>query len=92
MFLRGSRYQNARRFEGEVDFQGVRARDIGDATGVLEYTVKSGDRLDLLAQSYFNDARQWWRILDANPDLLRASMFNLGDLEGEIILIPRLKE
>ena len=92
MFLRGSRYETNLGFDEPSDFQGVRPRDIGEATGVLEYTVKSGDRLDLLAQSFYNDGRLWWRILDANADILQGTQFNLDELEGEIILIPRFKE
>jgi len=92
MFLRGSRYINTSKFETPSEFQGIRSRDIGTATGVLEYTVKSGDRLDLLARNFYNDGRQWWRILDANPDILFGSVLNLDELEGEVILIPRLKE
>lgn len=91
MFLRGSRYLPYREFEEDSEFQGIRPRDIEDATGVLEYTVKSGDRLDLLAQSFYNDGRLWWRILDANADILHGSSFNLDALEGEVILIPKLK-
>lgn len=92
MFLRNSRYKDSRVFTSPSTFEGVRPRAIGDATGVLEYTVKSGDRLDTLARHFFNDDRLWWRILDANPDLTRGQRFNLDDLEGEIIVIPRLQE
>ena len=92
MFLRGSRYQNSRAYEAPSKFKGVRSRRIDTATGVLEYTVKSGDRLDLLARNFYNDDRLWWRILDANPDVIKGSQFNLNELQGEIILIPRVKE
>jgi hypothetical protein len=32
---------------------------------VLEYQVAPGDRLDLLAARFFNDALQYWRLCDA---------------------------
>ena len=32
----------------------------------LTYTVRFGDRLDLLAAQYYNDPEQFWRICDAN--------------------------
>lgn len=74
MFLKGSRYETARPFAagdvGGEPFPGVRPRRIGPAEGVIEHTVRAGDRLDLLARHYYNDGRLWWRILDANPELL----------------------
>jgi hypothetical protein len=74
MFAGKSRYGRAKSFDPEADgavvFAGVRPRDIGPATGLIEYRVQAGDRLDLLARNYYNDDRLWWRILDANPQLL----------------------
>ena len=31
-------------------------------------TVQDGDRLDLIAHRAYGDARQSWRVMDANPD------------------------
>jgi hypothetical protein len=73
-------------------FLGLRARDIGAATGVVEHVVSVGDRLDLLALQYYNNDRLWWRILDANPGLLFGGELALGDLEGSTLLIPRARE
>lgn len=36
----------------------------------LVYTVRTGDRLDLLAHRFFHDPRKWWLIADANPEWL----------------------
>jgi len=74
MFTKGSRYEKAQAFRapeggGEI-FPGIRPRAIGAAEGVIEHTVRAGDRLDLLARHYYNDGRLWWRILDANPEVL----------------------
>lgn len=96
MFLKNSRYKDARRFEadaaGEIRCKGVRPREIGAAVGVVEYVVREGDRLDLLASHYYGDPRLWWRILDANPDLGGAVEISLKDRAGEVILIPKAKE
>ena len=71
---KGSRYKNAVLFSGTNDqppvFKGFRPRAIGPATGVLEHTVKEDDRLDLLALYFYVDSRNWWRILDANPEIV----------------------
>ena len=68
MIGKNSRYKDSLRFEGE-GYRGLRAREPGKATGVVEHQLREGDRLDLLARHYYNDSRLWWRILDANPEL-----------------------
>lgn len=96
MLLKNSRYQHARRFSadetGVVHCKGTRPRDIGAALGVIEHVIREGDRLDLLAGHYYNDARLWWRILDANPDLQCGVDIALTGRAGEVILIPKAKE
>ncbi len=74
-------------------FKGLRFRDIKPATGVVEYEIKQGDRLDHLAQNYYNNDRMWWRILDANPHISYGADLMLdSNMIGEIILIPRESE
>ena len=91
MTRKGSRYENVKPFSSEtdIDFSGLRPRKINEATGVLEYSIKEGDRLDLLALHFYNDTRRWWRILDANPHILFGADLMLDDSVGQIILIPR---
>ncbi|ABI57096.1 hypothetical protein ACN2MM_09495 [Alkalilimnicola ehrlichii MLHE-1] len=99
MLLRQSRYHKpraARRFsagaDGEPDFPGIRPRAIGPASGVIEHTIAKGERLDALAHYYYRDSRLWWRIIDANPDLLFAGVILLDEYAGETLLIPRARE
>ncbi len=50
----------------------LRRRLLPDPDGLTvlgEHVVSEGDRLDLLADHYFGDAGQWWRIADANPSI-----------------------
>jgi len=93
---KGSRYENARQFIGdqgkEPVFGGIRSRKISPAAGVLEYTVIEGDRLDLLSLHFYNNTRRWWRILDANPQIIFAADLMLYKYIGETILIPRSTE
>lgn len=96
MLIKKSRYKNAQPFEPLADgtevFAGIRARDIGAATGVIEHEVQAGERLDQLARHYYNDDRLWWRIVDANPDLtFGLEMFD-DEAAGTVILIPKLRE
>jgi nucleoid-associated protein YgaU len=92
MFLKGSRYETARPFTpstaGRETFPGVRPREIATPPGVVEHTVRTGDRLDLLARHYYNDDRLWWRIVDANPEILFGGELLAESMEGQVILIP----
>ena len=95
-FKKGSRYETTKRFvqfdpaeDSSAPFPGVRARRIEAAQGVLEHTVQAGQRLDLLALDYYNDTQKWWRILDANPQILHAGDLVLDKYEGATIVIPR---
>lgn len=93
-FEKSSRYIETRRFSpdrrGELPFPGTRTRDIEAGEGVLEHTLQSGQRLDLLALHYYNDVRKWWRILDANPHINTAGQVVLDEFTGTTIVIPRL--
>ncbi len=96
-----------RRAGGATPFPGVRPRAIAPTPGVIEHTVRAGDRLDLLARHYYNDDRLWWRIVDANPeffyggDLVREEEVGdqgsppepprLESMVGRTILIPRAR-
>ena len=96
MLQKGSRYEKARLFESKEDgtevFGGTRPREIDPATGVIQHTIKAGDRLDLLARHYYNNNRLWWRIVDANPKFLYGGDMVLEEMEGQMILIPKIRE
>ena len=45
------------------------ARIIPDTPRIAaRIAVQDGDRLDLIAHRAYGDARQSWRVMDANPD------------------------
>lgn len=107
MLTKNSRYATARTFTPDLSrsfqFEGIRPREIGPATGVLEHVVKEDERLDLLALYYYNDPRKWWRIVDANPEILNGGDLFIAsgsqedenplvNLVGSVILIPRVSE
>ena len=96
VIAKGSRYESAKEFVGENGnepvFGGIRPRKIGPTAGVLEYTVKEGDRLDLLSLHFYSNTRRWWRILDANPQIVFGADLMLSEYIGETILIPRSTE
>ena len=108
---RKSRYDDIQPFtpqpNGDLAFKGLRPRDITEATGIIEHVVAARDRLDLVANYYFENSRLWFRLADANPNFLFApDMFlDLGenglfpddplqreDMIGRTILIPKAEE
>jgi nucleoid-associated protein YgaU len=105
MLLPGSRYAGGRPFSppvpGGADL--LRPREVRTLPGVVEHTLAAGDRPDLLAHHYYGDARLWWRILDANPQLVCGSDMwaketvevapdgterRRNPMEGRVIVIP----
>ncbi len=84
MFARGSRYETVPNAlysapNGRVvPFKLLRPiPDLSD-TPRQEHVVAEGDRLDLVANRYYRDPEQYWRICDANsalwPDDLVATL------------------
>ncbi len=96
MLTKKSRYKDARLFELQNDgtevFSGLRAREIGLATGVVEHEVQAGDRLDQLARHYYNSDRYWYRIVDANPEFSFGPDMLGEEMAGRVILIPKMRE
>jgi nucleoid-associated protein YgaU len=91
-FDSGSRYADARRFapstDGHVPFVGVRSRPVRTLVGAVEHRVSEGERLDLLAFHYYSDPRRWYRIVDANPDVLSGGQLLGSEMVGRTIIIP----
>jgi hypothetical protein len=93
MLDKRSRYRTCPLFTGgENRFRGIRPRPVQTDDGVIEHIVEASDRLDLLAMRYYRDVHLWWRILDANPELLDAGELSLAKWAGRIIAIPRAEE
>jgi hypothetical protein len=103
--FRGSRYADVPLFDpgpdGTLPFKGLRARPVGPSTGVIEHTVAIKERLDQLAHQYYDEPRHWYRIVEANPDVLFPEDL-LWDPEpaeehgrerlGAVIVIPKRRE
>ena len=43
----------------------------------LYITTTDGDRLDLLANQFYQDVDMWWIIATANPGIIKRDTFNL---------------
>jgi phage tail protein X len=52
------------------------------------HQIREGDRIDLLAAQYYGDVTLWWRICDANPEVIDwmwlspGTMLRIPDLTG----------
>lgn len=74
MITRRSRYNNAK-IDKVVDHKGrfktavYRRSPYRWEFEFKNYTIKAGDRLDLLAHRFYNDPLFWWVLVDANPEL-----------------------
>ena len=51
---------------------------------ISTYTWQTGDQIDYLAYSAYRDETQWWRIADANPEI----MFWNNIIPGTQIRVP----
>ncbi len=93
MFFKGSRYERVETDE-YVDPKGrvilyKKVRFIPETKAQLGHRVRQGERLDHIAQRYYQDPERFWRISDANratwPDDLIAE-------PGRTLLIPPSQE
>jgi nucleoid-associated protein YgaU len=90
MFFDGSRYlhvADATLTDGAGRSVSIKStREPAATDTALKYQVRVGDRLDALAFKFYRDARKWWLIADANPDVITLEQL----LEpGRLLRIPR---
>jgi nucleoid-associated protein YgaU len=94
MFFKGSRYERVKDYVA-LDARGNRSRvkrmrriSLPQQPGAkkpLTYIVKEGDRLDLLAYTYYGDPTKFWLICDANPTMFPHELL----VPGRKIIIPQ---
>ena len=63
---------------GDPPVELYQPREIPLPAPSVVHTVGAGDRLDLLANRYFGDPFQYWRIADANPALAPEDVLDPG--------------
>ena len=74
-----SRLKNIKRknTDGKIFYKNLKYPDIPITSDDLYVITTSGDRLDLLANEYYQDIGLWWIISTANPDVIRRDSFGL---------------
>ena len=58
-------------------YRGIKYPNIDLSINDIYIITTSGDRLDLLANKFYNDVRLWWIIATANRDILRKDSYGL---------------
>jgi nucleoid-associated protein YgaU len=58
-------------------YRGIKYPNIPLSIDDLYVTTTAGDRLDLLANQFYNDRGLWWVIATANRDIVRKDSYGL---------------
>ena len=58
-------------------YRGIKYPSIDPSINDIHIITTAGDRLDLLANQFYNDVRLWWVISIANRDILRKDSYGL---------------
>lgn len=74
-----SRLKNIKRknTDGKIFYKNLKYPDIPITSDDLYVITTVGDRLDSIAQQFYNDVRLWWVIATANPQIIRRDSYNL---------------
>ena len=75
------RYQDTKSYYRQIKYPTITA-----AIEDFYIITKAGDRLDLLAEQFYNDPGLWWIITLANPDKIKRDSFSVPN--GLQIRIP----
>jgi len=70
-------YIAKKRSENKRYYKNLKYPEIPLSVNDLYVITTSGDRLDSLANEFFNDVDLWWVITTANPDVIRRDSFIL---------------
>lgn len=73
-----SRYYDGRTYSDWSRNVYVRRGYVPVYRNVTYYVWKEYDRIDRIAANYFNDPTMWWKIMDANPQILSPQSIRPG--------------
>ena len=82
-----STFLKQKRKDGKRIFQYAKYPEIPLSVNDIYVTTTTGDRLDLLADQFYNNSDYWWIISCANPNIIRRDGFYLKP--GLEIRIPQ---
>jgi len=64
--------------QGKRYYQPLRYPSIPLSSNDIYILTSIGDRLDSLANQFYNDVRLWWIIAIANPDIIKRDSYSLN--------------
>jgi hypothetical protein len=64
-------------FQGKSYYKPIQYPSIPLSVRDIYILTTVGDRLDSLANHFYNDVSLWWVIATANPDIIRKDSYNL---------------
>lgn len=73
------RFADLREIDGVEFWDVLDLPVIPEQTDDIIYTIKTGDRIDVLAYRHYGDANLWWVIAAANDMEIIPTDFNVGD-------------
>ena len=74
-----STFLKQKRKDGKRIFQYAKYPEIPLSVNDIYVTTTTGDRLDLLADQFYNNSDYWWIISSANPDVIRRDSIALKE-------------
>tara|TARA_Y100001963_G_scaffold150204_1_gene230964 strand:+ start:763 stop:1071 length:309 start_codon:yes stop_codon:yes gene_type:complete len=66
-----------KREQGKRIYKYMKYPEIPLSINDIYVTTTIGDRLDLLADQFYENIEYWWIIATANPDVVRRDSYNL---------------
>ena len=70
-------YINIKASQGRKIFKSIKYPEIPLSINDLYVITSEGDRLDLLANQFYNNVDYWWIIANSNPGIIRRDSFVL---------------
>ena len=77
MRSRTQKIRKIRTFKGKKYYKPLKSPDIPLSSRDTYILTTMGDRLDSLANQFYNDVRLWWIISSANPHIVRRDSYAL---------------
>ena len=68
---------NIKASRGRRVFKSIKYPEIPLSIDDIYITTSNGDRLDLLANQFYNNVDYWWIIANANPGVIKRDSFIL---------------
>ena len=66
-----------KKYQGKRYYQPIKYPNIPLSSNDIYILTTVGDRLDSLANQFYNDVRLWWIIANVNPQIIKRDSYSL---------------